>query len=266
MAASEADIAAELGGGGPVTSPLDVTLEYLRRFPHRVLGLYVIAVAPMTAVMFWVIDVVTAYHRSALLLACAALVPATVWRWGVQAVIQRRVQADLRREEPVPLRGRLLPILVVRAMANFLMTWGSLLILPPLFGVWLAGFAAPMMLEDRGPSTRKLKRAWDWMQHGLTRLARITLTVMLMLLLVMIAVLTTHSLMLETVLPSLLGLDVTELRLTMAGAGWWIAVFYFVFLGFDLFWTVASVMVFYDLRSSRLGTDLRARLQELETA
>ncbi|MEX2673743.1 MAG: hypothetical protein WD294_16705 [Phycisphaeraceae bacterium] len=264
-ATREPEIASELGSGGAATVPLDLTLEYLRRYPERVLGIYLLAILPMTGAMLWLVDVVTAQRRSALPAVCVLLVAATVWRWVGQAMIQRRIQADLRREAPPQLRGSILPIIVVRALANFMITWGSLLIIPALLGFWLAGFAAPMMLEEHGRSTRKFARTWQWMQHGLTRLARTTSILLLLLLLVCLAVLGMHTLFLGTVLPSLLGIDVTELQLTVSGAGWWLAIGYFVFLAFDLFWTVASVMVFYDLRSSRLGTDLRARLQELAT-
>ena len=69
--------------------------------------------------------------------------------------------------------------------------------------------------------------------------------------------------LLGTVLPSLLGLDAQDLRLTMQGPAWSLSVGYFLFVAFDLLWTVASVFVFYDLRSRRLGADLRLRVQAL---
>lgn len=253
-------------GDRSATGPLDVALEYLRRRPERVVGLYVLAVAPMTLAMLWVIDVVTAQQRSALPLVCVALTAATVWRWAFQALMQARVQADLRLEQAKVTLWRLGSILVIRAMANALLTWGALFFIPALFGLWLAGFATPMVLDRQGSAAVKLRETWQWMQHSLGRLARITSALSLLLVLAVVGVFTLHGLLLGTVLPSFLGVDVSELALTMSGPGWWIAVGYFIFLGFDLFWTVASVMVFYSLRSSRLGTDLRVRLQELTAA
>lgn len=86
------------------------------------------------------------------------------------------------------------------------------------------------------------------------------------LLLAVVAVFALHWFLMETVLPSLLGLNVEDLWLTLRGKAWVLCVAYFLFLAFDYFWTVASVMVFYDLQSRQLGSDLRLRLRLLSEA
>jgi len=69
--------------------------------------------------------------------------------------------------------------------------------------------------------------------------------------------------LLTAVVANLLGLDTSDLQLTFQGTAWWLVLVYLIQLGFDLLWTVVSVMLFYDLQSRRLGSDLRFRLQTL---
>lgn len=262
---TEAQATWPLGGSESATAPLDVALEYLRRRLDRVLGLYVIAAAPMTLVMLRVIDAVTAEHRRGIGPACLLLSIATVWRWVWQAAIQRRVQQELRGEPPRPLRPHLLSIIWLRLVSNLLVTWGGLLVLPSIYGLILSGFAAPVVLERGDGPVKALATAMGWVHRNIKRTTRITAVLSVLSLLGLLGIVGLHVMLLGTVLPSLLGIDTATVRLTVSGLAWWMSVGWFAFLVFDLYWTVASVMIFYDLQSTRLGTDLARRLASLDT-
>src|SRR5438105_3934179 len=112
-------------------APLDAGLEYLRAHLMRVLPLYLLAMAPLSLCALLIIDSISAGQRTALWLWALPVVPAMVWRWIGQAALQRRVQADLRGQPPLPLWPRLPAILVTRMLANLALLWGSFVVVPP---------------------------------------------------------------------------------------------------------------------------------------
>lgn len=253
-------------GAGSCLHPLDAAAEYLRERGPRVVPLYVVAMAPFSAAMLYVIDVVTSQFRSALPFACLLLSLATLWRWGWLAAAQRRVQEDLRGDPPLPLWGRLAKIVLAKLALSVVVLWGSLMVLPAFYGFFVSGVAVPVLLESAGPATRQLTRALSWVHDGAGRLSRVALALSLAVLLTALATLVLQLFLVHTVLPSLLGLEVADLRLTVWSAAWLLCLGYFLFVAFDLYWAVASVMVYYDLQSRRLGSDLRLRLRLLREA
>ncbi|MAE63486.1 MAG: hypothetical protein CMJ18_04370 [Phycisphaeraceae bacterium] len=263
MTAGTAHFPAVLGGPSAF-EPMDAAFDYLLRRGWRVLPLYVVAMAPFSAVMLLVIDSISSEHRSALPASCALLTAATLWRWAWLVAVQRRAQEDVRGEPPLPLRRRLLTILVVRLFSNSAMTWGGILLVPAFFGFFLGGMAAPMALEHDRRAWPLIRSTLGWIGAAAGRLGRVSLILGVLILLMTIGVAVLQALMVGTLLSSLLGLDVEDLKLTMGGSSWTLCVLYLLYLLYDLYWTVLSVMLYYDLQARRLGTDLRARIRALE--
>ncbi|MFP4055248.1 MAG: hypothetical protein ACLF0G_00085 [Candidatus Brocadiia bacterium] len=247
-------------GTGSCLRPLDAATEYLRERGWRVLPAYIVAMAPCSAVVLLLIDVVTGEQRSALPFACLLLTLAVLWRWGWLGAAQRRVQADLRGEPPLRLRRRLVAVLVARLAAAVVALWGAVLVVPAFFGFYISAIAAPILLERPGPAARQLRRALAWVSHASKRLMKTALVLVALSLVALLAVEVLQAAVVGLVLPGLLGLDTAALALTVRSWPWQMCLLYFLFVGFDLYWTVASVMVFYDLQARRLGTDLRLRL------
>lgn len=243
---------------------LDEALEYVRQRPDRILPPYVLGMVPFSGAMFFLLDAVASRHVGVLPFGCLLLTLATLWRWAWTAVAQRRVQQHLRGDPPSPLRPHLLDYLVIRLMASALITWGSLIILPAVYGIFLAGFAAPLLLEGEGRVLPKVRKTLGLINRSMGRLGKAGLALTMSGLLLLAGVMGMQSLLLGGILPSVLGLDASDLVLTMSSSHWLLCLFYFLFLVFDFYWTVASVMLFYDLRSQRLGGDLRRRLQLLQ--
>ena len=262
------DVATDWSAAGNASAlfPLDLAQEYTRTHLARVLPAYLVAMAPFSAAMWYTIDVVTSQHRSALPSACVLLVAATLWRWAWLAVVQRRVQEDVRGEPPLPVRRRLGAILLARLYGAAAIFWGSFIVIPALYGFFVSAFVTPVLLEGDGPVFPELKRAAGMVHRATGRLARMTGALSLLALFAFLNVWVLQILMLTTLLPALLGLDVADLTLTMSSMGWFLFLLYGLFLCFDLYWTVASVMVFYHLQARRLGSDLRSRLQTLRLA
>lgn len=258
----DVDASQERLGGRWSPLPLDQALEYLLASPGRVLPGYVLAMAPFTLCVLWLVDVVSALDSAAMPLVAAALTLATFWRWIVQAWVQRRIQNDLRGQPPLPLRGRIASILLLRLYANFLLTWGGLLIVLPIPGLFLSGFATPLMLEREGPTSARIAEGFKLLASR-RRLLPLALALSAISVWAIVAVVAVHLLLLKTLLPQFLGIDTSELTVTLTGGAWLISVSYFLFIALDLYWTVASVFLFYDLLSRRLGTDLLRRVQTL---
>ena len=253
-------------GIGSSLHPLDAALDYIRERGGPVLGLYLVAMVPFSVAVLFLIDAVTIPQRAALPFGCALLAGATLWRWGFLGAAQRRVQADLRGEPPLPLRRRLGMILVAKLMLSIVVLWGGLLVVPAFYGAYVSGIAVPLLLESDGHVGPLLRKACGWVHRARRRLTRMGLALSAALALAFVATLALHWFLMETVLPSLLGLNVEDLWLTLRGKAWGLCATYFLFLGFDFYWTVASVMVFYDLQARQLGSDLRLRLRLLSEA
>ena len=247
-------------------APLDVALEYLRGNIWRLLPPYLTAMAPFSGAVLLAIDVVTSEHRANVAGACALLTLTTCWRWGWLAVVQRRVQADLRREPPRPLLPRLATILLLRLYANFALLWGSLIVVPAFYALFISGFATPMVLERPAGMWSQTRQMLRWIHGAAGRLGKACIALAVLWALLAASAFALQLFAVHSVLPSLLGQRTADLAVTVASSSWTMCVFYFLFVLFDLYWTVASVVIFYDLQSRRLGTDLRSRLLELEGA
>ncbi len=244
--------------------PMDAAIEYLRQRTWRVLPPYLIGMAFYSVGILIAIDVVTSHNRPAIGDVSLLLGIATLWRWGWLGVVQRRVQADLRGDPPLPLRQRLLPLLAVRLLAHGAMVWGGLLIVPAYYGLLLSGLATPMTLEHKGNVWSQVKTVLFWVHKASGRLIKVVWTLSVIVLLVVVSAFAIQILMINVALPRLLGFDSADLALTLGSWSWFLCMCYFLFLIFDLYWHVLAVILFYALESRRLGTDLRARLRVLE--
>lgn len=251
-------------GAGSTLQPLDLAIEYLRFSGMRILPLYLLAMAPFSACVFLLIDSVTSQHRSVLPFECLLLTLATGWRWLWLAVAQRRVQADLRGEEPLPVRKRFFSILLTRLVSSFCMTWGGLILFPAFYGFFLSHCATPVLLEKEGKSVKQLTQAIGWIHRAGWQLTKMMLAFSIAILLAIVAVLVLQIFLTGTVLPQLLGVENWDLSLVLSSGAWYLCLAWFLFLVFDLLWMVASVMLFYSLQARRLGSDLRFRLRNLE--
>ena len=218
--------------------------------------------APFSAVILLIIDDVTSQHRSALPFDCALLTVATLWRWVWLAFVQRRVQEDLRGEPPAGLRNRLPAILLARLICCMAIGWGGLLIVPAFYGFLLAGFAAPALLEGNGATFEHLGDCLRLIHHASWRLVKLVTALGVGFILVSVGVLGMHLLVVNEMMGSLLDLNVADLSLTLGSRFWLLSVAYLMLVVCDFYWTVASVMVFYDLRSRRLGSDLRLQMRD----
>ena len=245
-------------------APMDEAIQYLRDRPWRVLGPYLLGMTLYSVAVLAVIDVIASQHRAAIPEMAAMLTVATAWRWVWVAVAQRRVQEDLLNEPPPALWRRLPRLLWVRLWANFALVWGGLVVIPAYYGLFLSGFATPMVLEQETHTWPQIKNTLSVIHKASGRLTRVTSAMTVTLLLLAVSVFALQVFMVHTVLPSLLGLDSADLALTMSSWSWFLCMCYFLFVAVDLYWSVLAVVLFNTIKSRRLGTDLRARLRDLE--
>jgi hypothetical protein len=262
---SDADVIARLiNVRGPATAPLDAALEYLRARVGRVLPTYVLAMAPHAVVTVLLIDAVVGGQRSPIAALCLWLTAATVWRWAWLARLQYDVQRDLREATQARFWARLPAVLLVRLCANVAITWGSIAFGVPAFvGLFIGGFAAPLLLENAQPVLPRLRACASWTFHAGRRLMRVTLIMSIVTLIGIVAAFASQAVLVNTILPSLLGLDTADLNVTMDSWAWRLRVLYALFLALDAYWTVACVFLYYDSQSRRTATDLRVRLLDL---
>lgn len=257
------------GGGGAAEArsclpPLDAAVRFARGQAAWLLPMYVLAMGPFAAAVWLAIDAVTAQDRAALALPCLLLVPATLWRWVGLSAMQRRVLAQLRAQPVRPLWPRLGGVLTARLGAHLLVTWGGLLLVLPFWGLFIGGFATPAVLEQDRRATAAVVEVLRWINRSVGYLGRLSAVLCLLAMLLVLAVAGVQLALAFTVLPSLLGIDAADLRLTMASLGWALCSGFLVFMVFDLYWTVAAVLVLDHLRMRRTGSDLAARLATLE--
>jgi hypothetical protein len=262
MAASTTNTLGEMvEAQGPCTAPLDAAVEYIRLRFDRILPVYVLAMAPHAVVTVLLIDAIIAERRSVVAQYCGYLVLVTVWRWVWLARLQYGVDEDLQERRRTPFWSRIMPILLIRLWSNFALTWGSLLAgVPAFYGLFAGSFAAPLMLNNSESVFPQLQLALSWIQHSGRRLLRVVLAMFAIAILLIVAAFVSQAILSDTILPSLLGVDTAELGVTLNSWAWRLRVIYFLFLLLDVFWTVSSVILFYDSQSRRLATDLRARL------
>jgi hypothetical protein len=243
--------------------PADLAAEYLHTRWLHILPAYVVAMAPFSLAMVLLFDVITSQHAAVLGPACALLTATTVWRWAGLIFVQRRIQADLRGADLLPLRGRVLPILLLRLASNFALCWGSFLVVPAYYGLFISGFAVPMMLERGASAWTQLAHTLSWTSRSSRRLGRVLAGLAVLGFLAALSLAAVLIFVVHVAVPGVLGLDTTDLALTLGSWPGLLCAGYALFLLADVFWTVISVMLYYDLQSRRLGSDLRLRLNAL---
>jgi hypothetical protein len=146
---------------------------------------------------------------------------------------------------------------------NVAVTWGSILVVPSFYGLYLGSFAGPLLLESKEPATGRVKLGVSWVRHSGQRLMRVVMVVSALAFILTVAVFVSQAALAGTVLPTLLGVDTADLDVTLGSWSWRLRVLYFVFLLVDAFWTVAAVFLYYDSQSRRMATDLRVRLRTI---
>lgn len=243
---------------------LDLALVYIRQRMMMLAPWYVLAILPMVGMMLMTIDVVSTQRKALLPVVCLGLTVAVVWRWIIQSIIQRNVQMELSGETLVSVWRRLGPILFGRLLANFAITWGGMFILPGFVGFFASGFIAPAALTPSGSVTLGIKRAMNLTTTG--RLMKVGYVLFLGTMLILVGVIGLQVMLVQIILPSLMGISSVSFILTMQSLAWIMAVGFLIFILFDFYWTVASVFVFYDQQSRRLGADLKLRLILIQEA
>jgi hypothetical protein len=242
-------------------APLDEAAEYLRTSLPALLPVYLLAMVPHALASAWLIDAICAEQRDRAARCCAVLTLAMIWRWIGLAFVQRRVQRDLTLQPGGPIWRRLPAIVVMRLLALVYMIWGSIVILIPTFqGFFIGSFAAPLMLEVDKPESGRARAAMSWIRHSQSRLLKILLALIILAGWVDIAIHAIQYFLIEMVLPTLAGMDTSDMRLTTGGWAWSLGIDYLVFLILDFYWAVAAVFVYYQSQSHRLATDLKAQM------
>jgi hypothetical protein len=254
---------------GPCTAPLDSAVEYIRIRFDRVLAFYLVAMIPHAVVINNLIGAVVLQRRSWLTENCILLIGATIWRWIWLAALQFNMQSDLGVITNAGSRRffrRLPAILQIRLLSHVTILWAGWLIIPAFYGVLIGSFAAPLLLESDEPAWKRIRAAMSWIHHSGSRLTRISFSISALLVLLIFASFIGQLILSQTALPSLLNIDTADLSLTLASWSWRLTLLYLLLLLLDAFWTVASVMIYYDSQSRRLATDLRFRVQNLTEA
>jgi hypothetical protein len=205
-------------------------------------------------------------RRSLLTEDCLLLVGATIWRWIWLARLQYNMQNDLgviTNPGKHRFRRRLPAILQIRLLSHVMIVWGGLLIIPAFYGLLIGSFAAPLLLESDDPASTRIRAAFSWIRHSGKRLTRITFAMTALTLLLIFAAFVVQYSLSQSILPSFLNIETADLNLTLSSWSWRLTMLYLLMLVLDAFWTVASVMIYYDSQSRRLATDLRFRVQNL---
>ena len=244
----------------PALRPLDAAVGFLRSHADIALPLYIVGVAPMSLAMLFIIDAVSAARYSALSEGAAMLALATVWKWIFSAATQARIQRKLTGAQGAPLRGRIVAIVCVKLAASVIMLWGSFIILPFIYGFFLSGLAAPILLDRDGAAVDEAEWILKWVSGAMNQAVKILSAIFVLFFIAELGFGLLQLVVTRLIMPSFLGMDPTELSLTLTSAAWNMAIIYILFLIFDFYWTVASVMLYYEIQSRRVGVDISARL------
>lgn len=243
---------------------LDLASAYLRSRGGGAAAWYVVAVTPLLAAGWWWIDAVVAQARRDLAPLSLLLAGAMLWRWAWLMALQARVMKDIGLDLAVSA-PRAVAVLLIRLVAHAVMGWGGILILPGILGFYLSSFATPTLFTTTHPSAGRALRAlvglvWQNLGALWHHAAKTTLLFFLWLLSLVLV----QSMVAFLVLPSLLGMDVTDWELAVAGPAWWFSLVFLGWVLFDFFWSVAAVFEWNRLVSQRNGRDLSLRLARLE--
>ena len=128
--------------------------------------MYLLAMAPHAFVVLRLIEVVCGEHRAMARQYCLYLVPATFWRW----ICLSHSTSDAGRpacNSAITVVAALPQILLLRLLSNVATTWGSVLAgVPAFFGLFLGGFAVPLLLESRQPMWSRVRQALSWIRFS----------------------------------------------------------------------------------------------------
>ena len=249
-------------GTGTALSPLDRALEYLRERGAALLPAYAVGMLPFTIVALMLVDAISANDYPALAGLLFLQLGALLWRWVWLAVVQRKVQTDLRGVPPLRVRGRAVAIIITRSWTVLAQTWGIFLGIPFVAGFFLSSFATPALLEKSGPASVQIRRARKWVIGAFRDLLRIMMALLMGGGVFLAGIAAFHTLVIDLLLPLVL-VDTTDIKLTLGSSAWLLSMGYLLFVAFDFFWTTASVFIFYELQSRHLGADLQKRLAAL---
>ncbi|MEM7624130.1 MAG: hypothetical protein AAF333_00730 [Planctomycetota bacterium] len=192
-------------------------------------------------------------------LVCGAM----LWRWAGLAWVQAHVMRDIGMKVRWSW-SRVGAIVASRLIAHIVLIWGSFLVVPGLVAFYFSGYVSVAVLKaERGGVSEAVKSSLVMVWCNVGRLAKSSVGLGVLFLLGLASLVLVQVMLIWTVLPSLLGIDTTDLRLATSGVAWWISLFFLGWITFDLFWTVAGVFEFNELRARRTGGDLTARLRRL---
>lgn len=202
----------------------------------------------------------TTGDRLGLTPACIAVTAAMLWRWAWLAKVQQVVMTDMgmpSRPLTLGLMGR---IVLVRLIAHVGMVWGSLLIVPGLWSFYVSALVSPATLSPDRPVDGALRACLALVARHLGLLARHGMLLSLLMLLALVMMAGMQLFFLQTLLPSLMGMDSADLVITMSHLSWFLFILLVVLLAFDLYWSVGAVLLMQQLEARRTGSDLMARL------
>lgn len=255
---------ADFGGGGQgVLDALDGAMVFIRAHAGEMVLRYLLVSGPLIlASLFW-IEAVALEDRRGVRWVSLLVMLGVVWRWGVAGWLQAWVMRSVGMRRVSRPGQRALASVIARLYAHVGTVWLGLLVLPALLCTVLLGVVSPLLMREQGA-------AWPIIRRGLVQIylslgvvsGQLSL-VFLLFVLVWINALTGQSLMVETVLPSLLGLDTADLRLWMVSLPWQLGMLLMLMLVFDGYWMVVGVMVADQLQARRSGSDLDRRLDGL---
>lgn len=245
---------------GSSLAPLDGALRFLRARAASLLGRYVVAAGPLAAAMWVAIDVVSAQDRAAVPRAAGLLIAAMFWRWIALADLQRRVLAGAGMQRSCRLRRRLAATIVLRLSCAQCLTWGACLVVLPFWGFFLGSFAVPALLRHDGPAAAEIAALFGRITASSAYLARAGAALAVLFFLGALAMLTCQLAAAHVLLPALLGIDTSDMRLAMSHPAWWLVTLGVLLMAFDLYWTIAAVFVCDRMWQQRTGSDLRLRL------
>lgn len=245
---------------------LDASAAYLRHRGQAVIGWYLVAIGPLLLAAWWWIGSVASGDRLSLGPASVAITLAMLWRWAWLVKVHQQVMRDVGMIDRKLNTGLVVQIVLFRLIAHVGMGWGALLILPGVWSFYLSAFITPVMLMTDKPAASALRYTLGLITQHLRLLVRHGCMLTLLALLTLLAMGVSQAFLTSTVLPSLLGVDASDLAITLSSSVWWMFMGLMVMLAFDLYWSVGSVLLLQQLEARQTGADLRARLGALAEA
>lgn len=242
---------------------LDLASAYLRAAGLGVVARYLVATGPLLLAGWMWIDVVAAEDRQGVAGASTLVVGGLIWRWAGLVWVQAAVMRDIGIRTELSA-GRVATAVLGRLASHVMMGWGGVAILPALLGFYFSSFVTVMLLDPKHGTGAALKVTGGLVWNNLGQLWKLATVKFVLFFMGLLSAALVQALLLWTVLPSILGMDTTDLQLAARGVAWWLSLGFLTWAVFDLFWSVASVFEFEQLQARRTGGDLNARLIQLQ--